>query len=54
MDFLVTKKFTISTNQLNWGAARAACKAKSMDLANPTTTEENLCLLDTIELAGNY
>jgi hypothetical protein len=54
MDILVTKRFKMSTNQLNWGAARAACKAKGMDLANPTTPEENLCLVDAIDMAGNF
>jgi hypothetical protein len=54
MVILVTKRFKMSTDQLNWGAARAACKAKGMDLANPTTSEENLCLVDAIEMAGNY
>jgi hypothetical protein len=51
---LVKKNFTIFTNQLNWGAARAACKAKGMDLANPITQKEKLCLVNKIELACNY
>ena len=50
----VKKNFTIFTNQLNWGASRAACKAKGMDLANPITQKEKLCLVNKIEQACNY
>lgn len=48
----VPATYTVSTDTLNWGAARAACKKQSADLVSIETEQENKCVKDKIQLAG--
>jgi hypothetical protein len=49
---LVPSDYIVSTDSLNWGAARAACKKKGMDLAVAETLNEFNCINDKIAFAG--
>ncbi|XP_065335607.1 macrophage mannose receptor 1-like isoform X1 [Cloeon dipterum] len=44
--------YTISTDTQTWGAARAACKLKSADLATVKTDKDHACIKDKIAMAG--
>lgn len=48
----VPSTYTVSTDTLNWGAARAACKKQSADLVSIETEQENKCVKEKIQLAG--
>jgi hypothetical protein len=48
----VPATYTVSTDTLSWGAARAACKKQSADLVSIETEQENKCVKEKIQLAG--
>jgi hypothetical protein len=49
---IVSSKYSVSTDLQNWGQARVACKKLGMDLVTIETEEENTCVKEKIQLAG--
>jgi hypothetical protein len=44
--------YSVSTDSQKWGKARVECKKLGMDLVSIETEEENTCIKEKIQLAG--